>query len=80
MRDEWRSVGARKLDLGSFSHRADRRNSRDRSGNAGPGEFEDPSPDSEPAPWSTVFRLLNILFQTTVGKVENVGIPITIAK
>jgi hypothetical protein len=28
----------------------------------------------------TVFRLLNILFQTTVGKVENVGIPITIAK
>jgi hypothetical protein len=27
-----------------------------------------------------VFRLLNILFQTTVGKVENVGIPITIAK
>jgi hypothetical protein len=28
----------------------------------------------------TVFRILNILFQTTIGKVENVGIPITIAK
>jgi hypothetical protein len=28
----------------------------------------------------TVFLLLNILFQTTIGKVENVGIPITIAK
>jgi len=32
-------------------------------------------------PWDrTVFVLLNILFQTTIGKVENVGIPITIAK
>jgi hypothetical protein len=32
-------------------------------------------------PWDrTVFRILNILFQTTIGKVENVGIPITIAK
>jgi len=28
----------------------------------------------------TVFLLLNILFQTSIGKVENVGIPITIAK
>jgi TolB-like protein len=28
----------------------------------------------------TVFVLLNILFQTTIGKVENLGIPITIAK
>ena len=28
----------------------------------------------------TVFLVLNILFQTTIGKVENVGIPITIAK
>jgi hypothetical protein len=28
----------------------------------------------------TVFRILNILFQTTIGKIENVGIPITIAK
>jgi hypothetical protein len=27
-----------------------------------------------------VFLVLNILFQTTIGKVENVGIPITIAK
>jgi hypothetical protein len=27
-----------------------------------------------------VFLLLNVLFQTAVGKVENVGIPITIAK
>ncbi len=54
MRDEWRSVGARKLDLGSFANRADYRNSRDRSGGPGPGGFEDQSPDSEPAPWSTV--------------------------
>jgi hypothetical protein len=28
----------------------------------------------------TTFRLLSILFQTVVGKIENVGIPITIAK
>src|SRR5262245_50702794 len=31
-RDEWRSVGDRKLDLGSFAHRADYRHARDRSG------------------------------------------------
>jgi hypothetical protein len=32
-------------------------------------------------PWDrTAFLLLNILFQTSIGKVENVGIPITIAK
>jgi hypothetical protein len=28
----------------------------------------------------TTFRLLSILFQTVVGKIENVGIPITISK
>jgi len=28
----------------------------------------------------TTFLLLSILFQTTIGKVENVGIPITISK
>jgi hypothetical protein len=28
----------------------------------------------------TTFRLLSVLFQTAVGKIENVGIPITIAK
>ena len=28
----------------------------------------------------TTFRILSILFQTVVGKIENVGIPITIAK
>jgi len=31
--------------------------------------------------WDRIsFTMLNVLFQTTVGKVENVGIPITIAK
>ena len=28
----------------------------------------------------TAFLLLSVLFQTTIGKVENVGIPITISK
>lgn len=28
----------------------------------------------------TSFQMLNVLFQTTVGKVENVGVPITISK
>ena len=28
----------------------------------------------------TTFLLLSVLFQTTIGKVENVGIPITISK
>ena len=53
-RDEWRSVGANRLDLRSFANRADYRNSRDRSGSTGTGGFEDTSPDREPPPWSTV--------------------------
>ena len=28
----------------------------------------------------TTFLILSILFQTTIGRIENVGIPITIAK
>jgi hypothetical protein len=28
----------------------------------------------------TTFLILSILFQTTIGKIENVGIPITISK
>jgi len=32
-------------------------------------------------PWDRgSFQMLNVLFQTTVGKIENVGIPITISK
>ena len=35
----------------------------------------------ENTPWNrTSFVILNVLFQTTVGQVEDVGIPITIAK
>ena len=28
----------------------------------------------------TIFLILSVLFQTTIGRIENVGIPITIAK
>jgi hypothetical protein len=28
----------------------------------------------------TIFLILSILFQTTIGRIENVGIPITISK
>lgn len=32
-------------------------------------------------PWDrTTFQMLNVLFQTTVGDVKNVGVPVTIAK
>jgi hypothetical protein len=33
------------------------------------------------SPWDrTSFFLLNVLFQSTVGKVQNVALPVTIAK
>ena len=47
-------VGARNLDLGSFAHRTDHRNSRDRRGRASPREFESSSRHGPPAPGFTV--------------------------